>query len=617
MDSLFQDVKKHNLSYFYCTFLVSSKSQDFRVLFYSNSQLFVTYFILSYDILLQVRGVAHNACNLAYSVHPKKWKLPILAHNLGKYDAKFLIQEIQDYHPDVHVIPCSMERFLCFSVGDVIFLDSYAFLASPLEDLVKDVLTDPKDWKHVYEATKGNARLNQIVKQKNVFPYTYFDGPHRFKEVDIPPIESFYDTLKNKHCTQEKYNFATEVWDIVGNFEEFHDLYLMVDVLILADIFEKFRSQCLKDYELDPIHYISLPSFAWDACLKFTKVEIELFDQEEMYTMIENNCRGGIVQCSQRYAEANNSYMKEGYDPSKESSFLMQYDANNLYALSLSGYLPLNGFRWITDEEKKEISTTNAILAMTETQPVGYIYEVSVEIPVELHDEFSDLPLLPEKIKIKKEMLSKFQQKYWPKMNEKGEERLTLNLFNKQKYVMHYLTLQFILEKGLKVTEYHRVLGFEQKPWMKPFIDFNTERRAKAAADKNTFLQKFYKDKNNIMFGKSVQNQRKHVNVHVVTNTKHAKKLIAKPTFKRSMIINKNLKLIETAIPKLVLNRPCFTGIVCKSFFQKFIIKSFIKRAVKKTYSESPHPPKCFSALRISINFLGEKNPSPKISLNF
>ena len=201
----------------------------------------------------------------------------------------------------------------------------------------------------------------------------------------------------------------------------------------------------------------------------------------------------------------------------------MQQDSNNLYALSLSGYLPLRDFHLIDGEVRESICNEKTIARMTPTQPEGYIYEVSVEIPIELHDKFSDLPLLPEKLRIQRDMLSEFQQKYWPKMSEKGEERLTLNLFNKEKYVMHYLMLQFCLEQGLIVTSYHRIMAFVQEPWLKPYIDFNTTRRAIAASEKNTFLQMFYKNLNNILFGKSVQNLRKHVQVHVVKSEKQVK----------------------------------------------------------------------------------------------
>ena len=122
--------------------------------------------VLDHDHLTsKMRGVCHNQCNLQYRVEPHRWKLPILAHNLGKYDAKFLLQEIQERHGPVRVLPISMEKFLCFSVGDVLFLDSYLFLSSLLDSLVKDVLTNPKDWKYIYEATRSDDRLNDIVKK--------------------------------------------------------------------------------------------------------------------------------------------------------------------------------------------------------------------------------------------------------------------------------------------------------------------------------------------------------------------------------------------------------------------------------------------------------------------
>ena len=129
---------------------------------------------------------------------------------------------------------------------------------------------------------------------------------------------------------------------------DYHDVYVQSDTLLLADVFENFRKACIKTYELDPAHFISLPGLAWQACLKKTEVELELLTDYDMLLMIEEGIRGGICHAVHRYAKANNRYIKD-YDESKESSYIQYLDANNLYGAARSEKLPINGFKWVND----------------------------------------------------------------------------------------------------------------------------------------------------------------------------------------------------------------------------------------------------------------------------
>ena len=170
------------------------------------------------------------------------------------------------------------------------------------------------------------------------------------------------------------------------------------DTLLLADIFENVKMSCLENYGLDPTHFISLPGLAWQACLKKTNVELKLRTDYDMLLMIEEGIRGGICHAVNRYASANNHYMKN-YDKNKESCYIQYLDANNLYGAAMSKKLPMKGFKWMDD-----ISRIDEVFikGYDENSNKGYVLEVDVIYPQELYDIHSDMPFLPERMVINK-----------------------------------------------------------------------------------------------------------------------------------------------------------------------------------------------------------------------
>ena len=137
---------------------------------------------------------------------------------------------------------------------------------------------------------------------------------------------------------------------------DYHDHYLKKDVLLLADVFEKFIDTCLKFYKLDPCHYFSSPGLSWDAMLKKTGVELEKILIIHKYLFIEKELKRGICNIAKRYAKANNKYMKD-YDPKKQSKFIMYFDMNNLYLWAMSNYLPCGGFKWLQNGDRFDVNS--------------------------------------------------------------------------------------------------------------------------------------------------------------------------------------------------------------------------------------------------------------------
>ena len=177
---------------------------------------------------------------------------------------------------------------------------------------------------------------------------------------------------------------------------QYHDLYLKSDVLLLAVVFENFRKTCLENIELDPVHYFTRPGLSWEAVLKMTGIKLELINDIDQYQFIEKGMHGGTSYIAHRYGEANNKRMSN-YEAEKTSKYLMYLHANNLYGWAMMQYLPYGGFRWLTEKQIEKLVKKGNI---PEDNKKGYILEVDLEYPTELHNLHYDYPCAPEKMNI-------------------------------------------------------------------------------------------------------------------------------------------------------------------------------------------------------------------------
>ena len=307
----------------------------------------------------------------------------------------------------------------------------------------------------------------------------------KFNEEKLPARKQFFSSTKKRKIDNDgkisdgyicikDYLSCEEIWDKfkMKNMGDYHDPYLKKDVLLLADVFEKFIVTCLKFYGLDPCHYFSSPGLSWDAMLKMTGIKLEKISDIDKYLFIEKGQRAGISYIAKRYAKANNKYMND-YNPKKPSTFITYLDKNNLCGWTMSEYLPYGEFKWLENIDGFDVMTID------EKSDTDYIFEVDLEYSDELYELHNDYPLAPEKLAVSNDILSKYCKRIDDKYKIKvGDvKKLIPNLGNKTKYVLHYRNLQLYLSLGMKLTKIHRVLKFKQSDWMKKYIDFNTEKR--------------------------------------------------------------------------------------------------------------------------------------------
>ena len=492
------------------------------------------------------RGAAHELCNLQARV-PKF--TPVFMHNLDGYDSHLFIKNAGNEFGEISAIANNEEKYVSFSLKivwgefedkegkkhklfhEIRFLDSLKFMNYPLADLVKNL---GKEDLHCLKRffTPEDAEL---LSRKGIYPYEFMDSFEKFDLKSLPEKNEFFSQL-NGEISDEDFSHAKKVWEKMGiqNLGEYHDLYLKTDVFLLADVVENFRTVLLKNYLLDPAWFLTAPSFFWAAMLKMTKVKLELICEGdiEMFRFFERQIRGGVSTVFHRLSWANNKFMKD-FDPEKKSKFIVYLDANSLYPTAMMQPLPVGGFEWL---EERKLKNWEKIV---DSEGWGCVLEVDLEYPEELHDFHNDFPLAPELLEVG------------------GIFKLIPNLRDKEKMVLDGRNLKLYLSLGMKLKKIRRGIKFQEKAFMKPFIEWNTKLRTAA---KNDFEKELFKLASNAVYGKTMENVRNRINMKLVNDRKKKANLVKKINFKHATKFGEKIAAVHMRKTKVILDKPIFVG---------------------------------------------------------
>ena len=258
-----------------------------------------------------------------------------------------------------------------------------------------------KRFANICEFCHGDINRFILLVKKGIYLHEYTDSWERFGEPSLPDKKAFYGSLNMEDITDVDHRHAKKVFENLNNknLGDYHDFYVQSDALSLADVFENFRNKFIEIDKLDPAHFSSAPGLAWQACLKKTEIELELSTNFDMLLMVEKGIRGGICHAIHRYARANNKSMKN-YDKQK----ILIYSILRFKQFVWMGNVSKIACRWF--QMKKNMlnlmKTCKNVKNYDEDGGKGYIFEVDFEYPKNLHDLYSDLPFLPERIKSNK-----------------------------------------------------------------------------------------------------------------------------------------------------------------------------------------------------------------------
>ncbi|CAG8808468.1 14619_t:CDS:2, partial [Cetraspora pellucida] len=462
--------------------------------------------------------------------------ITVVFHNFRGYDSHLVCESVGKFvnAHQIKVIAETFERYKSMKVGQLKYIDSMQFMNNSLANLTKNLGNNYSiTSQHFKDYSSDQISL---ASHKGVYPYDYIDSQERFKETELLSIHEFHSILKGK-ISQDDYHHAQKVWKTFSckTLEEYHNLYLKIDVLSLADIWTQFRITCMQYYELDPSHYVSAPALAWDAMLKMTGVKIELFTDMSMYDFKEDAKR-------------------KTFDPSKPTIWISYIDANNLYGWAMSQYLLIGNYKWevshkyLKDNPNEQKKYFEKILNTKADAKREYFLKINTHFSLKTHDYLSDLSPAVENIAVSKDMLCPYTTE------------LVDNLDSRR---------------------------FSATEKLVPHLVFNTEKQQGA---KNAFEKDFFKLMNNSVYGKTMENIRKYQDVKLMAmnNEQDEKKFInqiRKPSFKYAKQLGNTLVGAHMGKASVTLNKPIIVGASVLGL-SKLLIYHFWYRYVKERYGD-------------------------------
>ena len=358
-------------------------------------------------------------------------------------------------------------------------------------------------------------------------------------------------------------------------------LYLIVDILLLTEIFEKFRTTIYGKYGLDPSMVVTAPSLSLQCALYTSRIKIELLNDLDIFTLFETSIRGGLVSVISGYEEFNNKSLPS-YDKTKPIKSGALMDFNSLYPVVLSEKLPYGGFYELSENEVLDLDIKNL-----DTQG-DYAYALLIDflIPDEVKRYTDDLPLAFCHKSPPYEDLSPFTKNLLKncKINTIKSKKLIACHENQEKYLIALPLLKLYIELGVKVTKIRRVFRFNQKAFLSDFINTNIELRKQSTSkcDKD-----FYKILSNGVFGKFLFNERRGKNkVRLINNREKFKKLSCNPFLKDCFAINEESLVMRFTPVNLTLQSPLYIGWFILEL-SKLKTYSFYYNVVKKNYGDS------------------------------
>ena len=514
------------------------------------------------------RGPSHNVCNINVKQKDSNF-IPFAFHNFSNYDCHMFFKKLVDLKKDrvkFEIIPKTNEEYISVKYGCIRFIDSYRFLSESLDKLVKNL--DEDDFKILKTEFPDKW---QYLNKKVAYPYQYFNSIDDYKKpVNDLKKEDFFSKLKNDYPDDDEIERTREIIKLfnIKNGEELTKLYCKSDVILLADVFERFIKVSTEEYKINPLYCVSLPGYTYQCALKYTDIKLQTLQDKDLILLIENNIRGGI-----------SSVMGDRYVKSDENNKIIYADATNLYGHSMSQMLPYDEIEMWHGHPNKYWRWLDIILNTPDDSEIGYFIELDLKYSDDIKQKTKYFPFCPENKKINPDKYNEYMNSIKPE-NYTKSKKLICDWTDKKNYLVHYRMLKFYVRHGMVVEKIHEIISFKQSKWLESYISFNTQKRNKA---KNGIEKDFFKLLNNAAFGKFLENVRNRLGLE----------LIKKDDIKK--IITQQSKSTFNGIQKTYENYYSFTYkkneiVMDKAIYVGFAILELSKLHMYETYYDTLQP---------------------------
>ena len=563
-------------------------------------------------------GALCNRCNLQIKT---QGKLIILSH-YASYEIANILKYASSRHKFQVLTQKSRMKYYSLTINGVIdIIDSNQFLKSSLDKLIKQFLESNEP--HIFNEVicnrlaidKNSDLYSYLVVGKMQMFYDYIDHISILEQTQFPSHDKFYNNLRERHISVKEYNDSKLIYELYGckNIGDYYELYCLLDTIFLADVFISWRDMMFQEYELDVSQYLTLPSFSFDAMLKFKYMEnsnftIELISDVHLSSLISHNIRGGFCTLTSHYEKLDdlNKLLLNMTKSNKKRlrnkvaiSTIDYLDVNSNYPGVMLEPLPIGDFHEATPTESKRIIVKfkkNEFDFSREDR--GYFCYVTLkENSKQVQDSTDQLPFCLQNVQIGNEQLSDFT------LNRMGEKqrnnplckysRLSGHHFTKNKQLYDAQSLQLALKKGIKIKEIHGIYSFKQEPFLKKFILNQIEKRK---SSKNTMESSMYKLISNSIFGKFLCNAMNYSTTTYVCHDKYKfTRRLCKENFIDYTMVNDTRALVHTRKSKIKLKMPNYIGFsileksrrVMRVIFYDIILEILNKNSVSLIYSDT------------------------------
>ena len=508
-------------------------------------------------------GVLCNSCNLAFK--EKSSFLPVYFHNLS-YDLTLILKQASSSY-NIDVKKKSGMRFYCGSYDKIKLIDSYNMIKGSLSNLAREHIKNNGSLRYTKECISHLPKIAQdllLNSGKQFLPYEYLSSLDKLNETSLPPKEAFYSHLSKSHISDDEYAHALQVWNACqcNTLLDYIQIYLDLDVALLADVFLQWRNTLMNLFELDCLYFLTLPSYAIEAFYYKTQTKLESVNNPDLYHLISSNIRGGFTSVGKRHVVADNKDVNPHFKPGDKSSYLLYVDFNSLYPTTMSQFkFPKGNFKLLSSSERRKFLLQD-LTKIDINGDVGYYLHIDTyPISPEVIKETDAFPLCLSQENIKLENVSEYSRSLLHKFKLKipsKNKKLIAHHNGLHDYLISLPLLQFLLKKGVVIKNVRKIYQFEQGEYLKQFIDGNIAQRASAT---NPFIKNALKLINNAIYGRMLLNQLNYATeTKVCQSSPSLLKSFSKPTFQKLNIVSSERTLVTYSKPNVLVDSPIYVG---------------------------------------------------------